>query len=84
MKPVSPSQIDELILSSTPTHWAKVAFVIGRVDQALREDLLESIELDAIAERIGALIREGRLASQGNVKNWRYSEIRNPHLASSD
>ena len=76
MKPVSHAQIDEAILAATPTRWAKVAFVIAKVEKMFRTDLGVDIELDPIAERIEALIREGRLAAQGNVKNWRYSEVR--------
>jgi hypothetical protein len=75
-KPVSPSQIDEAILSVTPDRWAKVAFVIAMVDKTFREDLQEVVELDSIAKRIEALIEDGHLAAQGNAKNWRYSEVR--------
>lgn len=70
------SQIDDLILSVIPTSWVKVAFVIGRVDIELRNSLRKDIGLDSIAERIEALIKEGRLEAQGNVKKWRYSEVR--------
>ena len=76
MKRTNHSRIDEAILSVTPAHWAKVAFVIAMVDKTFRNDLQEDIELESIAKRIEALIQEGRLAAQGNVKKWRYSEVR--------
>lgn len=76
IEPANYSEIDETILAVTPAHWAKVAFVIGRVDQALRNNQRQDIELDSIAKRIEALIQDGRLAAQGNVKKWRYSEVR--------
>jgi len=70
------ARIDEAILSVTPARWAKVAFVIAMVDKKFRNDLQEKVELDSIARRIEALIQGGRLAVQGNVKKWRYSEVR--------
>ena len=73
---VSHAQIDEAILAVTPTRWAKVALVIAMVDKMLRTDLGVDIDLDPIAERIEVLIQDGRLAAQGNVRNWRYSEVR--------
>jgi hypothetical protein len=76
IKPESHSQIDDAILSVTPARWAKVAFVIAMVDKKFRDELREDIELNSIASRIEALIRDGRLAAQGNVKKWRYSEVR--------
>jgi len=74
MNPVSHSRIDEEILSITPDSWVKVAYVVGRVDLALR-----NVELDLIAKRIEALIEDGSLVAQGNVKKWRYSEVRRRH-----
>jgi len=70
------SQIDDLILSAVPTSWVKVAFVIGKVDMEFRKDLRRDIELDLIAERIEALIQQGRLESQGDLEKWRFSEVR--------
>ena len=70
------AQIDEAILSVTSAQWAKVAFVIAMVEKTFRNDRQEDIGLDSIAQRIEALIQGGRLAVQGNVKRWRYSEVR--------
>lgn len=33
---------------------------------------------EIIASRIGALVQEGRLMAQGNLKRWRHSEVRLP------
>lgn len=81
---ISRSQIDEAILSVTPTHWAKVAMVIVMADKALCDNLREDIELELIAERIEFLIQDGHLAVQGNVKKWRYSEVRKLDHATED
>ena len=75
--PLSNSQIDEAILSVIPARWVKVAFVIATVEMGFRNNLQNEIELDRIERRIEALIQEGHLAAQGNVKNWRHSEVRN-------
>jgi hypothetical protein len=31
-----------------------------------------------IARRIEALVRDGRLVAQGDITNWRHSEVRLP------
>ena len=72
----SNSQIDESILSVTPISWVKVAFVIAMVDKEFRNNMRKDIELDLIAGRVEALVQEGRLEVQGDVKKWRYSEVR--------
>ncbi len=33
---------------------------------------------DLVANRIDALIRDGRLEARGNTKEWRTSEVRRP------
>lgn len=73
------SQIDEAILSVTVTSWRKVARVIAMTDQILGDNLPEGeAGLDLVAQRIEALIHDGRLLAQGDVKKWRYSEVRKP------
>ncbi len=34
---------------------------------------------DLIATRIEILVRDGHLLAQGDIKNWRYSEVRKPN-----
>jgi Protein of unknown function len=71
------SGIDSLILSTVTEHWTKVAKVIGRVADTLSRDLPPGDEgCEVIARRIEALVGDGRLASQGDIRNWRFSEIR--------
>ncbi len=33
---------------------------------------------DLVSERIEILVQDGRLLAQGNVKNWRHSEVKRP------
>ncbi len=72
------SQMDETILSATETSWRKVALVIVRVDNALGDKLPGDERSELIAKRIEVLVKQGRLLAQGNVANWRHSEIRKP------
>jgi hypothetical protein len=79
MNALSNSQIDEAILSVTVTSWRKVARVIVMTDKILGDNLPEGeAGLDLVADRIEALIHDGRLLVQGDIKKWRYSEVRKP------
>jgi hypothetical protein len=79
MNSLSNSQIDETVLSSTERSWRKVALVIARVEKILGSNLPEGEPgLDLIARRIEALVQDGRLSAQGDVKKWRHSEVRKP------
>jgi hypothetical protein len=71
------SQIDEVVCSCVGERWTKVAMVIARVADAMGDDLPSGEKgLELIAERIEVLVRDGRLSSQGNIKKWRFSEVR--------
>jgi hypothetical protein len=77
--PLSDSQIDGAILSVAETSWRKVALVIGRVQRTLDKDFSQGdAGLNLIAERIEALVHERHLLAQGDLKKWRYSEVRKP------
>ena len=39
---------------------------------------MEMCSNHSYAERIEALVREGRLIAQGDITKWRYSEVRLP------
>jgi hypothetical protein len=66
------SQIDEVICSCVGERWTKVAMVIARAAEAMGSDLPPGDEgLELIAERIEALVQNGRLSSQGNIKTSR-------------
>ena len=70
------SRIDSAILSALGRHWTKVALVISRAESALSRDLPARDErYEVIASRVEALVREGHLAAQGDIKNWRFSEV---------
>ena len=78
---MSNSKIDETILSVLPAggHSKKVAMVIAKVAKALPETLPEGDDgYQLIAQHIEGLVRAGHLVALGNIKNWRYSEVRRP------
>ena len=73
------SQIDEAILSVTVKSWRKVAMVIAMTGELLGDNLPKGeAGLDLVADRIEALIHDGRLVAQGDIRKWRHSEVRKP------
>jgi len=73
------SQIDEAVLAVADEHWHKVAMMIIRAAERLGSQLPEGdAGHDLIAQRIKALVEDGRLVAQGDVSRWRHSEVRLP------
>ena len=73
------SRIDDAILAVAKPDWLKVARVIvdvARVEGNCVED--NDKRFQAIAERIEALVNEGRLVAQGYLRKPRYGEVRLP------
>ena len=71
------SPIDKVILSTVGERWMKVARGIVEVGKAMGGSLLSQAEnYEVIGQRIESLVRDGGLAARGNVKNWRFSEVR--------
>ena len=53
--------------------------VIALASQDCADALPDEVdEFEYIASRMKALIDEGRLVADGNVENWRHSEVRRP------
>ena len=68
------------VLSQMPGHWRKVAFVIARVASATGDGSANEDErYETVARRIEFLVSERRLLAQGDIKNWRFSEVRAPN-----
>jgi hypothetical protein len=76
------TRIDDTILSvlsEAGGRWRKVAMVISKVANAMGNDLPNGDGgYEQVAQRIEALVADGRLSVQGNIKNWRFSEVRLP------
>jgi uncharacterized protein DUF3658 len=75
MSCASDQYIDGLILSAAARQWRKVAFIVGKVLMVCRNNGAETNEY-AIADRVRALVDEGKLEAQGNLSLWRHSEVR--------
>jgi hypothetical protein len=77
---VSDHAIDEVILTLFPAgngHWKKVALVMSKVAGAIGKDIPEGDDgYQLVARRVETLVSEGRLVAQGDIKNWRFSEVR--------
>jgi hypothetical protein len=73
-------QVDEAILSAVGDRWTKVAKIIAEVVDAMGGGLPSGDEgCEMVSEHIKALVQSGRLAAQGDTKNWRFSEVRQLH-----
>ena len=72
-------KVDNAILATTSNNWQKVAMVIAKVSVITVDDFTEDEDdFELIAKRVEVLIGEGRLVGEGDVSNWRRSEIKLP------
>jgi hypothetical protein len=73
------SRIDKAILSVASRRWLKVARVLLDAARVEGIDLSETEQgLRIIVKRIEALVSQGRLDAQGDLRKWRHSEVRLP------
>ena len=87
---MAPDRTDQAILTCCKPRFRKVARVLTDVAQALGMPLPmaehlysdeapeEPTEVDFIADRIKTLVLAGTLEAQGDLDQWRFSEIRLP------
>jgi hypothetical protein len=72
---VSDADIDAVIFSALSTRWLKTAKIIGdALTECRRLQLPVSAEM--LGARIQALDEAHRLDSQGDLRKWRFSEVR--------
>ena len=69
--------IDQGILQCVVPRWQKVAMVVSRAEEKLRERFPQ-FSYVLYAERIRLLAKQGLLESQGNLRYMRFSEVRLP------
>jgi hypothetical protein len=72
------SDIDDAILQSARLRFKKVAKIVWDAATRLYGDKCGNDEYYLIADRIEVLVDEKRLDAQGDLKNWRHSEVRKP------
>src|SRR5512140_196031 len=72
---VSEADLDRIILSAMTSQLQKTAMVIARtLEQSEQLDL--PIDADIVGARLAALADSGRIEGAGDLRKWRYSEVR--------
>ena len=69
--------IDDGILSCALPRWQKVAMMVGLAEKKLGAQYPQ-FSYRLYAERIRLLAKQGRLASQGDLRYMRFSEVKLP------
>ena len=77
---VSESELDALLLSFCVQRFLKVARIASQTLEALEDrGITPTSDLeDQIDARLAALVHGGKLEAKGDIKRWRYSEVRLP------
>jgi hypothetical protein len=73
MSNLSDDEVDELLLAASTPRWQKVSMVIAKAMSAY--DTWDEVK---VGRRVVALVRAGALESLGDVRDWRFSEVRVP------
>ena len=68
-------ELDQAILSVAQWRWQKVAKVLVESLVRAGQDLTDP-NCEKIEARLHALVEAGRLQAQGDISNWRQSEVR--------
>ena len=72
---VSVADLDALIFQDLVQNWRKVARIVGNAQMACEARSLP-ISGQIIAARVRALVDAGTLEGVGNLRRWRFSEVR--------
>jgi hypothetical protein len=73
----SAPELDAAILASTNPRWTKVAMVLSRAAKASGLVFAEDEdEFEILEERLAQLVASGQLLAQGDIREWRFSEVR--------
>jgi hypothetical protein len=72
---VSETDLDSAILSALKAQWRKTAVIISRALEQCKA-LGLAVDDEVLGVRIQALAKANRLASQGDLRKWGYSEVR--------
>ena len=72
---VSETDLDSIIFSALSSRWQKTAMVIGKALERCKT-LALPIDAEVLGVRIQALAEADRLESEGDLRKWRFSEVR--------
>jgi hypothetical protein len=71
----SEKEIDAIIFSVMKPQWRKVAMIVVQAGERCKELGLE-ITYEALAARLQVLAETGRIEDIGDLRKWRFSEVR--------
>ena len=74
---IAASDIDQLLLSFCDHRWLKVARIVGNTLQTCEERGVR-VTAEEIDARMEVLVGNRQLEAKGNIRNWRYSDVRLP------
>jgi hypothetical protein len=69
---------DDLLLSFVTDQWRKTAMIIARALGASWDDDCMQVGDGFLGAHIRALANAGQLDSQGDLRDWRHSEVKLP------
>ena len=72
---ISEKDVDAAIFSVMASHWRKVAAIVTRAQDRCRQ-LGFAISIEAVAARLQVLAKAGRIEDYGDLRMWRFSEVR--------
>jgi hypothetical protein len=72
---VSEADLDQIIFSVVSSRWRKTAMVIVKAYDRCKE-LALPVDPELLGIRIRALVEANRLDNKGDVRKWRFSEVR--------
>ena len=73
--PLTEAEFDKVILSTLGPHWRKVAAIVTRVVDKY-ENTHPAITYEVVAARLHALSEADIIEGIGDLRMWRYSEVR--------
>jgi hypothetical protein len=72
----SDSELDALLLAQVEPGWQKVASIIGKMVIVMKD--FKTRDDERLTQRVIALVDAGILEGAGNLRRWRFSEVRWP------
>ena len=72
---ISERDIDDILFSAMKPSWRKVAMVVVQAQKLCEQRGLE-ISHEALAARLQVLADSGRIEDVGDLRKWRFSEVR--------
>ena len=73
--PLTVADFDCVILSTLGEHWRKVAAIVIRVVEKYKH-INSTITFEMVAARLQALSDADLIEAQGDLRKWRFSEVR--------